>query len=367
MRVNLSVRLVLFAAAIIGLTVGVHSLSILANVGSLPVEGILRSAFFSAIPGLGLAILFARSLARSLSGVGAAFRAVADGNLDSRVAIERQDEIGDLARDFDRLVERLEIDREQFEDAQEKAALTSKALITAGRLAAVGQLAAGVAHEINNPLTYVRANLGQLREHWSAMRKALEDGIVGGDVAEILGEGEELIDESLEGVERAVAIVRDIKGFARSESECREDVELNSLLDSVLRVASPQFGVGMHFVKDYAESICVPGSGQELKQVFLNLILNACQAIGDSGTILIETRETPHFAIVHIEDDGPGIEEKVMERMFDPFFTTKPVGQGTGLGLSISHEIITRHHGEIRVRSTCGEGTRFSVHLPLHG
>ncbi|MBW2726331.1 MAG: HAMP domain-containing protein [Deltaproteobacteria bacterium] len=367
LRVNLSVRLVLFAAAIIGLTVGVHSLSISANAGPFPVEGILRSAFFSAIPGLGLAILFARNLSRSLSRVGVAFRAVADGNLESRVAIERQDEIGDLARNFDRLVERLEADREQFESTREKAALTSKALVTAGRLAAVGQLAAGVAHEINNPLTYVRANLGQLRGHWSAIQKLIEDEAIDGAVAAILGEGEELIDESLEGVERAVAIVRDIKGFAHSESDSQEDVELNSLLDSVLRVASPQFGVGMHFVKDYSETVCVPGSGQELKQVFLNLIVNACQAIGESGTIRIETRESPHFAIVHIEDDGAGIEEKVIERIFDPFFTTKPVGQGTGLGLSISHEIIMRHRGEIRVESIPGEGTRFSVLLPLHG
>lgn len=365
LRVNLSVRLVAFAAAIIGLTLGVHSLFIAMSAGSFPVEGILRSAFISAIPGLGLAVLFARNLSRSLSRVGAAFRAVADGNLGSRIAIGRRDEIGDLARDFDRLVERLEIDREQFEEAQERAALTSKALITSGRLAAVGQLAAGVAHEINNPLTYVRANLGQLREHWSSLQKMLEEG--DGDPSVILGEGEELIDESLEGVERAAAIVRDIKGFARSEADSHEDVELNSLLDSVLRIASPQFGSGIRFEKDYGESICVRGSGQELKQVFLNLILNACQAIGEFGTIHLKTRESGQYAIVRIEDNGSGIEEKVVERMFDPFFTTKPVGQGTGLGLSISHEIITRHRGEIRVESNWGEGTRFFVHLPLHG
>jgi signal transduction histidine kinase len=121
----------------------------------------------------------------------------------------------------------------------------------------------------------------------------------------------------------------------------------------------------VRFEKSYAESICVPGSGQELKQVFLNLILNAWQAIGESGTIRIETRQSGQFAIVQIEDDGAGIEENVLERMFDPFFTTKPVGQGTGLGLSISHEIIMRHRGEIQVESVLGEGTRFSVLLPV--
>ncbi len=247
-------------------------------------------------------------------------------------------------------------------DQRELASLRTRLAIS-GRLAAVGELAAGMAHEINNPLTYVRANLRLLQEHWRELRTDL-DPVAARERVEMLAEGTELIEESLEGVDRATAIVREVKGFSHAGGGEREAADLNALLDSALRVASAQLGNAIAIERAYAELPPLRCDAQELKQVFLNLLLNAGQAIEDSGRIRITTRTEGKALVACFEDDGCGMEPAVLERIFDPFFTTKSVGEGTGLGLSISYEIVRRHSGEIRVESVPGRGTRFEVCLP---
>ena len=363
-RIDHSARMSLFTVGLVTAMVAVPYLLLRSGVVDSPLIATLASGIACCVPALWLVHRFARRLKSSVSEISDAFCEVEHGVLAPKPATEPVDEFADLLNRFNRLVEQLASEREEQNNAHEKAKVTAKALVTSGRLAAVGQLAAGVAHEINNPLTYVRANLGQLREHWQTVQKVLETLPASNDVALMDEEGEQLIDESLEGVERAVAIVRDIKGFAHSGFDRHADVELNALLDSVLRVSSAQMGAGVTIEKDYASTICVPGSEQELKQVFLNLVVNAAQAVGERGTIRIETREEKGCAVVTVHDDGIGIDETIIDRLFDPFFTTKPVGTGTGLGLSISHEIIQRHRGEIRVRSGDRDGTCFSVVLP---
>jgi signal transduction histidine kinase len=236
-----------------------------------------------------------------------------------------------------------------------------------GRLAAVGQLAAGIAHEINNPLAFVRANLGALRQDWQELSVAWEkrDDATLGTPPACLVEGEELIDESIEGVDRAAAIVREVRSLSHASGGTPQRAGLNSLLEGVLRLASPQlrdritvetrFGPEVHL-------LCAP---QELQQVFLNLVLNAAQAIDERGSILVATEREASGVAVTVEDDGCGIAPGVMERIFDPFFTTKAVGEGTGLGLGIAYEIVRRHGGDIQVTSGPGRGARFCVTLPL--
>jgi len=238
-------------------------------------------------------------------------------------------------------------------------------LITSGRLAAVGQLAAGIAHEINNPIAFVRTNLAVLRDHWSAVEKALEQRDLDDSMAEILHEGEEIIDESIDGVDRAARIVRDVREFSQAGAPERELVELAPLLDRVARVAAPELGPGIQIERNYAQIPEVPASPQQLKQVFLNLLLNAVHAVDGQGTICISTSHEGDEVIVRIADDGCGIPPEMADRIFDPFFTTKPVGKGTGLGLSISHEIIRTHGGEIDVEPREGDGICFCVRLPL--
>jgi signal transduction histidine kinase len=237
-------------------------------------------------------------------------------------------------------------------------------LLLSGRLAAVGELAAGIAHEINNPLAFARANLSLLRQHWASFATTAIKGDPGGETAALFAEGEELIDESLEGVDRAAAIVRDVRGLAHAGSRRREPADLNQLLDGVLRMAAPQLRqfATVHKEWDVLPPVrCVP---QELQQVFLNLVMNASQAIASPGTIRLRTRAQEDGVVVEVEDDGAGIAPEVLPKIFDPFFTTKPVGEGTGLGLSIAYGIVHKHGGEISVRSEPGHGACFRVQLP---
>jgi PAS domain S-box-containing protein len=238
-------------------------------------------------------------------------------------------------------------------------------LVVSGRLAAVGELAAGIAHEINNPLAFVRANLSLLHQHWEELGSQLEKAELSDLSVELLAEGTDMIEESLEGVDRASSIVRDVKGLAHAGRGQRSMADLNNLLDGVLRMAAPQLRSKVVVEKNYGVLPLVSCAPQELQQVFLNLIINAEQSISDKGSIRVRTEAHPHAVMVWIEDDGCGIPPELFDRIFDPFFTTKPVGEGTGLGLGIAHEIVRKHEGELRIDSTSESGTTFCVGLPI--
>jgi signal transduction histidine kinase len=245
-------------------------------------------------------------------------------------------------------------------DLREIESLRSR-LITSGRLASVGQLAAGIAHEINNPVAYVRANLGSLG---SLIESLDAGGAMQREHRDELADGRELIAESLDGVDRVAAIVRDVKSFSHAGAAGLERVEIRPLLESVLRVAGPQLRYGATVETSFGQIPAVRGSAQQLQQVFLNLVMNASQAVDDTGTIQLSTLAEGGRVVILIEDDGYGIPADQLARVFDPFFTTKPVGEGTGLGLSISYQIVTSHHGELTVESEPGRGTCFRVELP---
>jgi PAS domain S-box-containing protein len=249
-------------------------------------------------------------------------------------------------------------------DRREIAGLRLR-LITSGRLAAVGELAAGIAHEINNPLAFVRANLGHLRREWELFAAGLDKPEVDGGLRDSLAEWGTVLEESLDGVDRASAIVRDVRDFSHAGSEERELADLNELVEAALRMGTHQLAPGVQIERSFGELPAVPCSPQRLKQLFLNLIVNAIQAVGEEGRIRVETAESGALAVVTVLDDGCGIAPEDLDRVFDPFFTTKPAGEGTGLGLAISHEIARSHGGSIRVDSEPGRGTRVRVELPL--
>ena len=172
------------------------------------------------------------------------------------------------------------------------------------------------------------------------------------------------VDESLDGVERVVAIVRDVKSFSHAGGGPREAVDLNGLLDAVLRVAAPQLRYGGRLERRYSAVPPVMGDAQELKQVFLNLVINAAQAVTERDAIRIGTASAGDRVVVRVEDDGCGIPPESIAHVFDPFVTTQRVGEGTGLGLAIAYQIVRKHGGEMSVQSQSGAGTTLRVELP---
>jgi signal transduction histidine kinase len=235
------------------------------------------------------------------------------------------------------------------------------------KMEAIGQLAAGLAHEINNPMSYVRSNLHALRESWQALRAKGELFDDADGSRERFEDSGEMIDESLDGVERTIAIVRDVNELSHAGGGRPEDWSLAPLADvlaGAIRVASSQAPPGVHIESDCADAPEVRCSPNQLGQVFVNLIVNAVQAVGEGGHIGISVESGEAEIIVRVADDGPGIPPEVRERLFDPFFTTKGVGKGTGLGLYVSHEIVRHHGGEVGVHAEHGGGTTFEVRLP---
>jgi two-component system NtrC family sensor kinase len=249
-------------------------------------------------------------------------------------------------------------------DLRELASLRTR-LVTSGRLAAVGQLAAGIAHEINNPLAFVRANLGLLQDHWKRLLDGAPELRGSGELAQIALESEQLIEESLEGVDRAAEIVRGVKDFSHAGRAQREPADLHVLLDQVLALAGPHVRGRADVERCYGELPPVHCSPQQLKQVFLNLVVNAAQAVETGGRIVVATRADGGCVEVDVADSGRGIAPEIRDRIFDPFFTTKAVGEGTGLGLGIAYQIVRSHGGSIEVESEPGLLTRFTVRLPV--
>jgi two-component system NtrC family sensor kinase len=248
-------------------------------------------------------------------------------------------------------------------DLREVADLRRR-LVTSARLAAVGELAAGIAHEINNPLAFVRSNLSQLETSWKHLREVLPVPDASDETRFAMDDVEELVADSVEGVDRAAEIIRGVKSFSHAGTGARERTDLNALLEDVLRVAAPQLRQRIQIERDYATLPPIECTRQSLRQVFLNLVLNASQAIESGGTILVRSRAVDGGVTVDVADDGCGIVPEIIDRIFDPFFTTKGVGEGTGLGLGIAYQIVQQHNGTIQVESSPGLGACFSVTLP---
>jgi PAS domain S-box-containing protein len=239
-------------------------------------------------------------------------------------------------------------------------------VVRSARLAAVGELAAGIAHEINNPMAFVRSNLNQLQSHWKTVSAELDGPIRANGLCEVVDEGNELIEESIEGVDRAAHIVRGIRGFSHAGSHEHEPANVNELIEDVLHMATSQLHSDISVERRYEDVPPVLCAPQELKQVFVNLIVNAGHAVGARGTIQIRSQRDGDDVVIHVIDDGEGIPGDIIDRVFDPFFTTKRVGEGTGLGLGIAYQITKSHGGEINVESVLGEGSHFRVRLPAH-
>ncbi len=259
-------------------------------------------------------------------------------------------------------------------------------LLQQDKMASIGQLAAGVAHEINNPVGFVSSNLNSLRQYvdgllslstaYEAALAAPGDSLAAAALAAKREEVEidylredlpQLLDECSDGLGRVKKIVQDLKDFSRVDQANWQEADLNVGMESTLNVVRHEVKYKAEVVKDLAALPPVICLAAQLNQVFMNLIVNAAHAIADKGTITLSSGTEGHWAWVQVGDTGCGMSEDVRRRIFEPFYTTKDVGKGTGLGLSLSFSIVQKHGGIILVRSEVGKGSAFRVWLPIAG
>lgn len=259
---------------------------------------------------------------------------------------------------------------------EEKVAERTRELLQAEKMASIGQLAAGVAHEINNPIGFVSSNLGTLGRYVEQLAKlaergaALPAGASGGqdcDLDYIKADLGDLLRETREGLDRVQAIVANLKDFSRVDQAEWQEADLLAGLESTLSVAAHELRYKAEIVRalqPLPPVRCIPA---QINQAFLNLLVNAAQAVPEQGTITLRSGSDATQVWVEIADTGCGMDEATQRRIFEPFFTTKPVGTGTGLGMSLTWDIITKHGGRIDVNSAPGQGTAIRVWLPISG
>ncbi len=287
---------------------------------------------------------------------------------------------------------RMRTNTEELNGAYSRLKSSQMALVQSEKMASLGQMVAGVAHEINTPLGYVQNNVAIGQELFMQVRhmiagyealvdnllneQATEDQISGQmqriavmradlNAQEMLGEMQGLMDDSLYGIGQISELVLNLKNFSRMDAVATESVNLNDCIESALNIGRNVLKNKVEVIKELADLPEITCAPSQLNQVFLNLFTNAVQAMEGTGQLHIRTWFVDGAVHISVADNGKGIPQENLVRIFDPFFTTKPVGEGTGLGLAISHQIIQQHGGEIQVESRIGVGTDFHIRLPV--
>jgi len=241
-------------------------------------------------------------------------------------------------------------------------------LVQSEKLATVGQLASGVAHEINNPLGFCLSNLSTLKEYVDEIGARLAKSTTKPDdgLTAVMADLPLLVQETQEGLESIRSIVKDLRNYSRDAGDDFAETNISDCIHSTLNMLRNQIG-GYNVSLDLGETPLIQANPGKLNQVFSNLIMNALQAMAHDGRLVIETSAGDRYAEIRITDNGPGIPDEIKQTIFEPFHTTKPMGEGTGLGLSICHAIIVdNHNGQISARdANPGPGTTFEILLPL--
>lgn len=273
----------------------------------------------------------------------------------------------------------------ELKEAHEHLQETHEQLLQSEKMASIGQLAAGVAHEINNPVGYVYSNLATLQNYTNDLCQMLEnyetlESLIPDeneqikkihelkhrlDIDYLKDDMRSLVMESREGIARVKGIVQDLKDFSHVDEAEWQWVDIHAGLNSTLNIVNNEIKYKAEVIKEYGELPDIECLASQLNQVFMNLLVNAAHAIEEKGIIKIKTGIQDDLVWIEISDTGKGIESQNINKIFEPFFTTKEVGKGTGLGLALSYGIINKHHGHIEVESDVGVGTTFKLWLPI--
>ncbi len=384
--------------------VGINNEDIFAPVQDLKNVLVAATVFFSLLI-LALTFSVAGQISTPLRKLTAGARVIAGGDLSQRVEVSSQDEIGELAVTFNEMAEslqersqalidlnrqleqkvaertrELEESHEQVQKAYQELKEAQAQLIQSEKMASLGQLVAGIAHEIKNPLNFIYGNTDFLREYIEKFNQLI-DIYETEALLEVRSRAADLkssinydfirrdlmtlIDNFEEGAKRIHSIIGDLRAFSRMDSDELCPIDLHESIDLALNLVGHEYRNRLTVRKEYGDLPKVMCHAGKLSQVFMNLLANACQAISEEGEIRIRTSFRDGRAVVEIEDTGKGILPEHLSKVFEPFFTTKPVGEGTGLGLSISYGIVQQHQGTISVDSTPGSGTVFRIELPV--
>jgi len=332
-------------------------------------EATSRDTFSLAFSAITLVVILlgyglSQSIARPLSRLRAMSQAVAAGDLDQSIRLAREDEIGELASAFDTMTLRLRertaeaarlyaesIQRnEELAETNARLKATQQQLIQSEKLGAIGQLTAGIVHDVKNPLAVIKGLAETLQED-----------------LELDADTRKQLSVIRDSAAKANDIITDLLKFSRQSSLEMSDHDMKATVESALRLtAYLTRKAGVEVVADLpVDSVWVTYDAQQIEQVLVNLIQNAVQAMSDGGTLRVSLSRTDTTVAVAVQDTGVGIPQENLTRIFDPFFTTKPPGEGTGLGLSVSYGIVSHHKGHIEVESSVGQGTTFTILLPV--
>jgi signal transduction histidine kinase len=308
------------------------------------------------------------------------------------LTIKRTDELTNINSDLvDEIMEKAKLQSEllkknhEISDANKQLQEAKSQLIQKEKLASLGQLSAGIAHEINNPIGFVKSNLSMLKKYADralallSVLDNIESHTKDTDLKQLIENTKKeqkhasltknmslTINESLEGIDRVKQIIHDLKMFSRMEESEWLKTDIHVGIESTLNIIRSEIKDVADIKKQYGDLPEVECMASQINQVILNLLVNAAHAVAPHGTITIHTYSDDTHVYIQIRDNGCGIEQDIIDRIFDPFFTTKGVGKGTGLGLSLSYGIIEKHNGRLMVESTVGEGTTFTIKLPIH-
>ncbi len=334
-------------------------------------------------------VITARVVLRPLYMLLEATQQMDQGSENVEIPVTSETELGLLTESFNEMSRRvssarseLEMKIKEVEEAYEELKDTQSKLVHSAKMASLGQLVAGVAHELNNPIGFIFSNMSHLKDYSERLMhiietaekspKNLEKIKKESDYEYIMEDLPRLIKSCEDGARRTRDIVLGLRNFSRLEEATLKKVDLNEALDNTLNLLRGELKNRIEVEKTYAKIPKVMCYASQLNQVFMNILSNAAQAIDGKGKITISTSSEKssnkeEWAIVKIKDSGKGISQDKVDKIFDPFFTTKGVGQGTGLGLSITYGIVEKHDGEIIVSSELGVGTEFTLRLPVKG
>lgn len=342
--------------------------------------------------------ILARSIAKPLEDMNKIVSKISQGDLSGRLEPCIYYEINELIESYNLMADTMQemyssLEKQvqertsELKNAYKELQSTQAMMVHSEKMKSLGELVAGIMHEINNPINFIYGNMTHLSNYSNDLIDVIEaytkyeNTLAAENLKEITElkntidydflktDLPDLIKSCKEGADRAKNIIQDLKSFSRMEEIAITDVDLTHEIDTILNILHNKIKNKATVHKEYIENVPkIEAFGGQLNQVFMNILDNAAGAIEKTGDIWIRIKKdkTEKNLIVEIEDNGMGMDEETQRKVFNPFFTTKPVGQGTGLGMSISYKIIKNHQGDIKVESTKGEGTKFIIRLPLN-